>query len=226
MEDHRGRIGRRGDPAVQLGGRPGRDSAVVARSASVRIDGMQRSAIATSAAPWQRPASRSTIGTGTGIDPEEIVHSRYIVLWGTNTIVTNLHFWPFVREAQSRGAKLVVVDPIRTRTAEAADWHLQIRPGSDAALALAMMHVIVRDGLVDHDYVSQVRRRLRRACRAGAQYAPERVAAHGRPAGGRHRAVRPRVRDDAAVVAAAADRHRASPQRRDAVPHARRACRC
>jgi anaerobic selenocysteine-containing dehydrogenase len=77
------------------------------------------------------------------------------VLWGTNTIVTNLHFWPLVLEAQRRGAKVVVVDPIRTRTAEAADWHLQIRPASDAALALAMMHVMIRDGLVDHDYVSR-----------------------------------------------------------------------
>ena len=66
----------------------------------------------------------ATIGAGTGIDPEEIVHSRFIVLWGTNTIVTNLHYWPYVREAQSRGATVVVVDPIRTRTAEAADWHL------------------------------------------------------------------------------------------------------
>ena len=77
------------------------------------------------------------------------------MLWGTNTIVTNLHFWPLVREAQRRGAKIVVVDPIRTRTAEAADWHLQIKPASDAALALAMMHVMIRDGLVDHDYVSR-----------------------------------------------------------------------
>ena len=97
----------------------------------------------------------ATIGCGTGIDPEEVVHSRYVVLWGTNTVVTNLHFWPLVREAQRRGAKVVVVDPMRTRTAEAADWHLQPRPGSDGALALAMMHVIVRDGLVDHDYVSR-----------------------------------------------------------------------
>ena len=70
----------------------------------------------------------ATIGSGTGIDPEEIVHSRFIVLWGTNTIVTNLHYWPLVREAQRRGATVVVVDPIRTRTAEAADWHLQIKP--------------------------------------------------------------------------------------------------
>lgn len=98
---------------------------------------------------------KSTIGTGTGIDPEDIVHARYIVLWGTNTIVTNLHYWPFVTEARKRGAKLVVIDPIRTRTAEAADWHLPIRPGTDAMLALAMMHVIVRDGLVDQHYVTQ-----------------------------------------------------------------------
>ncbi len=117
-----------------------------------------------------------TIGTGTGIDPEEIVHSRYIVLWGTNTIVTNLHFWPLVREAQSRGARLVVVDPIRTRTAEAADWHLPIRPGSDAALALAMMHVIVRDDLVDHDYVSRYAVGYDALVERVQQYAPERVA--------------------------------------------------
>ena len=77
------------------------------------------------------------------------------MLWGTNTIVTNLHFWPLVREAQRRGAKVVVVDPIRTRTAEAADWHLQIKPASDAALALAMMHVMIRDDLVDREYVSR-----------------------------------------------------------------------
>ena len=83
------------------------------------------------------------------------MHSRFIVLWGTNTIVTNLHYWPLVREAQRRGARVVVIDPVRTRTAEAADWHLQIRPASDAVLALAVMHVMIRDGLVDHDYVAK-----------------------------------------------------------------------
>jgi anaerobic selenocysteine-containing dehydrogenase len=118
----------------------------------------------------------STIGTGTGIDPEEIVHSRYVVLWGTNTIVTNLHFWPFVREAQRRGAKIVVVDPIRTRTAESADWHLPIKPASDATLALAMMHVIVRDGLVDHEYVSQHAVGYEALAERVQHYAPERVA--------------------------------------------------
>ena len=119
----------------------------------------------------------STIGTGTGIDPEEVVHSRYVVLWGTNTIVTNLHFWPLVREAQRRGAKIVVVDPVRTRTAEAADWHLPIKPASDAALALAMMHVIVRDGLVDHEYVSQYAVGYEALVEHVRQYAPESVAA-------------------------------------------------
>jgi anaerobic selenocysteine-containing dehydrogenase len=118
----------------------------------------------------------ATLGCGTGIDPEDIVHSRFIVLWGTNTIVTNLHLWPLVREAQRRGAKLVVVDPIRTRTAEAADWHVQIKPASDAALALAMMHVMIRDGLVDHDYVAQHAIGYEALADRVRQYSPEQVA--------------------------------------------------
>ncbi len=118
----------------------------------------------------------ATIGTGTGIDPEDVVHSRYVVLWGTNTIVTNLHFWPFVREAQSRGAKIVVVDPIRTRTAEAADWHIQIKPATDAVLALAMMHVIIRDGLVDTDYVSKYAIGYDALAERARQYSPEHVS--------------------------------------------------
>ena len=118
----------------------------------------------------------ATIGCGTGIDPEQVVHSRFIVLWGTNTIVTNLHFWPLVLEAQRRGAKIVVVDPIRTRTAEAADWHLQIKPASDAALALAMMHVMIRDSLVDHDYVSQHAVGYEALAERVQQYSPARVS--------------------------------------------------
>src|SRR5437016_455828 len=96
----------------------------------------------------------STQGTDL-FDPEEIIHSRFIVLWGTNTVVTNLHMWPLIREARDRGAHIVVVDPVRTRTAEAADWHISPVPGSDAALALGMMNVIVREDLVDRDYVSR-----------------------------------------------------------------------
>ncbi len=125
----------------------------------------------------------ATIGTGAGIDPEDVVHSRYIVLWGTNTIVTNLHFWPFVREAQQRGAKLVVIDPIRTRTAEHADWHVQIRPGSDATLALAMMHVMIRDGLVDDEYVAEHSVGYAALVERARDYSPQQVSpAVGLPA--------------------------------------------
>jgi anaerobic selenocysteine-containing dehydrogenase len=117
-----------------------------------------------------------TQGNGFGVDPEELVHSRYIILWGTNTIVTNLHLWPVVLEARSRGAKIVVIDPIKTRTAEQADWHIQPKPGSDATLAMAMMHIIIRDNLVDHDYVSQYAVGYEQLVERIQQYAPAMVA--------------------------------------------------
>lgn len=95
------------------------------------------------------------MGTPAGFLPEDIVHSRFIIIWGTNPIVSNLHLWPFILEARKQGAKLVVIDPIKTRTAAQADWHIQIRPGTDELLALAMMHVLVDEGLCDEDYIAQ-----------------------------------------------------------------------
>lgn len=97
----------------------------------------------------------ATLGTSAGLDPEEIVHARLIILWGTNTVVTNLHLWPFIQRARKAGAKVVVVDPVRTRTAQAADQHVRPRPGTDVALALGLMHVIVSEGLCDTDYVER-----------------------------------------------------------------------
>ena len=94
-----------------------------------------------------------TIGATAGVDPESLVHSRYIIIWACNMMSTNLHLWPFVAEAQRRGAKVVVIDPMRHRTAKQADWHIPIRPGTDGALALAMMHVIITEGLTDEEYV-------------------------------------------------------------------------
>jgi anaerobic selenocysteine-containing dehydrogenase len=94
-----------------------------------------------------------TIGPSPGMDPESFKHSKYIILWACNTISTNLHHWPFIAEAKDKGAKLVVIDPFKTRTAREADWHIPIRPGTDAALALSLMNVIIGEGLVDHDYV-------------------------------------------------------------------------
>jgi anaerobic selenocysteine-containing dehydrogenase len=94
-----------------------------------------------------------TIGPTPGVDPESFVHSKYIVLWACNTLGTNSHHWPFIEQAKKAGAKLVVIDPVRTRTARLADWHIPIRPGTDAALALAMIHVIIKENLVDRDYI-------------------------------------------------------------------------
>jgi anaerobic selenocysteine-containing dehydrogenase len=96
-----------------------------------------------------------TIGPTPGVDPESFVHSKYILLWACNTLGTNSHHWPFIEQARKAGAKLVVIDPVRTRTARLADWHIPIRPGTDAALAMAMIHVIIKENLVDRDYIDK-----------------------------------------------------------------------
>lgn len=102
-----------------------------------------------------RTGTADTYGDGRGIDPTDLRHSKFIVLWGTNTRMTNRHLWPFITEARRNGATVVVIDPVRTMTARSADWFVQPLPGTDPALALAMMHVIIRDGHVDTDYVER-----------------------------------------------------------------------
>jgi anaerobic selenocysteine-containing dehydrogenase len=97
----------------------------------------------------------STYGSGRGADPMEIRHAKCIVLWGTNTRLTNRHLWPFIEEAKANGASVICIDPLRTITADSADWFLQPLPGTDVALMLALLHVFVRDGHVDQDYVDQ-----------------------------------------------------------------------
>ena len=116
-------------------------------------------------------------GTGVGLRPQDVEHSRLILLWGTNTIVTNLHQWPIIQRARKAGAKVVVIDPLRTRTAAAADWHVRPLPGSDAALALGLMHVIVAEGLHDADYVERYTEGFERLQDELAQWSPDRVAA-------------------------------------------------
>jgi anaerobic selenocysteine-containing dehydrogenase len=116
-------------------------------------------------------------GTRMGPDPQDIVSAKLILLWGTNTLTSNPHLWPFVREAKANGARTICIDPLRTRTAVACDEHIAIRPGTDAALALSMMHVIFRDGLEDRAYLDAMTvgwQELRE--RALADYVPERVA--------------------------------------------------
>jgi hypothetical protein len=90
----------------------------------------------------------ATNGTGKALDPSEMRHSKLIILWATNTRLTNRHLWPVIEAARREGAQVVVIDPIRTITADSADWFLQPLPGTDVALMLAMMHVLMRDDLL------------------------------------------------------------------------------
>ncbi|HYG32258.1 MAG TPA: molybdopterin oxidoreductase family protein [Methylophilaceae bacterium] len=94
-----------------------------------------------------------TVGPTAGVDPESFIHSKYIVIWASNSVSTNLHHWHIVHDAQKLGAKVVVVDSYASKTAKAADWHIAPKPGTDGALAMAMMNVIIEEGLVDQDYV-------------------------------------------------------------------------
>ena len=95
------------------------------------------------------------LGRPFGVDPESLRHSRTLVLWGTNTRITNRHFWPVVEEARANGATIVVVDPVRTDTAREADLFVQPRPGTDVALVLGLVHVLDRDGLLDHVWLGE-----------------------------------------------------------------------
>src|SRR5262245_12166272 len=90
-----------------------------------------------------------------GADPETIVHSDLVIAWGADLLTTNLHAWPLVERARRPGSQLVVIDPRRSATAERADWHVSVRVGSDAALALGLMHVLARDGLCDREYLAR-----------------------------------------------------------------------
>ena len=94
-----------------------------------------------------------TVGPTGGVDPESFIHSKYIIIWACNSVSTNLHHWHIVHDAQKNGAKVVVIDSYASKTAKEADWHIAPKPGTDGALAMAMMHVIIEENLVDQDYV-------------------------------------------------------------------------
>ena len=100
-------------------------------------------------------ALMSVYGVKLGTDPQDFAQSKLIIAWGANIHGNNIHLWPFIEEARRKGARLVVIDPYRTRTAALADEHLAINPGTDAALALGMMHVILSMGLEDTEYISR-----------------------------------------------------------------------
>jgi anaerobic selenocysteine-containing dehydrogenase len=123
------------------------------------------------------------VGTGytlgdnrVGMDPEALRFSRLIVLWGSNTLTTNQHLWRSITAARRQGAALVVIDPIRTRTADAADVHLAPVPGTDAALALGLLHVVLAEGAEDREFIERHTLGWEAFRRRILEYPPERVA--------------------------------------------------
>jgi len=119
-----------------------------------------------------------TLGTRAFVDPETVIHSRVIVNWGSNTSVTNSHLWRIMHEARKLGATIISIDPYQCKTAARSDWWLPIRPGTDAALALGIMHIIWREGWHDQDYLDRYclgGNELRE--RALNEYPPDKVSA-------------------------------------------------
>jgi anaerobic selenocysteine-containing dehydrogenase len=117
-----------------------------------------------------------TIGTRTGPAPEAFADSKLIIFWGANAIASNLHLWTFAQAAKRTGAKLVAIDPYRSLTAEKCHQHIAPLPGTDGALALGLMHVLVREGWLDRDYIDRYTVGFDELAALAGGYPPERVA--------------------------------------------------
>ncbi len=118
-----------------------------------------------------------TLGAGVGMDPERFDEAKLILIWGSNSIVSNLHLWSRVQEAKRRGAKVIAIDPYRSLTAAKCDQHIAPLPGTDAALALGMMQVIISEGLYDADYVERYTLGFAQLRERVQDYPPQKVAA-------------------------------------------------
>jgi anaerobic selenocysteine-containing dehydrogenase len=114
-------------------------------------------------------------GSSLSADPLDVQHAGLVLLWGTNTKLTNRHLWPFIERARANGARIVVIDPVRTITAESADWFIQPRSGTDTAMILAMIKVIIDDGLVDAGFASRSIRGLDELAVVASEWTPERA---------------------------------------------------
>jgi anaerobic selenocysteine-containing dehydrogenase len=121
-------------------------------------------------------AMNYTLGTRTGPDVENFQDARLIVFWGTNAIASNLHLWTRAQEAKRRGAKLVAIDPYRSLTAEKCHQHIALLPGTDGALALGLMHVLIREGWLDRDYIARHTLGFEQLAERARQFDPARVA--------------------------------------------------
>ena len=113
-----------------------------------------------------------TLGAKVGMRVEFFAESRLILIWGSNSITSNLHFWRLAQEAKRAGARLVCIDPRRTETADKCHEHVQLLPGTDAALALALMHELIVNDWLDHDYIARYTLGWDALARAGAALEP------------------------------------------------------
>ncbi len=118
-----------------------------------------------------------TLGATLGTATEDYAHAKLILIWGSNTLTSNLHLWQFIQAARKKGARVVAIDPARTRTAKAAYEWLPIRPGTDGALALALMHVIIGENLHDAEYVEKYTVGFAQLAERVQEWTPERAAA-------------------------------------------------
>jgi anaerobic selenocysteine-containing dehydrogenase len=118
----------------------------------------------------------SVVGAAVGMDFEQYENSKLILIWGSNPIASNLHFWTRAQEAKRRGAKLVAIDPYRSATAEKCHEHVAPMPGTDGALALAMMHVLIAEGWIDRDYIQRYTIGYDALAARAREWTPERAA--------------------------------------------------
>ena len=118
-----------------------------------------------------------TIGASIGTDMEQFQDAKVILIWGGNPIASNLHFWTRAQAAKRNGAKLIAIDPYRSLTAEKCHQHIALLPGTDSALALGMMHVLIAEDLLDHDYIASYTLGFEQLKERAAEWTPERTAA-------------------------------------------------
>ena len=119
---------------------------------------------------------RYTVGATIGTDMEQFQNAKLIIIWGGNPIASNLHFWMRAQEAKRNGATLIAIDPYRSLTAEKCQQHIALLPGTDAALALGLMHVLIAEDLVDHDYIAQYTLGYEQLKQRVLEWTPERTA--------------------------------------------------
>ena len=120
---------------------------------------------------------KATLGGSVGMDPERFDEAQLILLWGANPVVSNLHLWSRVQTAKRRGAKVIAIDPYRSLSAEKCTQHVALLPGTDGALALGMMHVLIAEGFIDRDYIERYTLGYEALEKRVLEYPPGRAAA-------------------------------------------------